>query len=200
MEYDNEALEAKKSEIQALPVEAIRRVNRASEEAVESAVEAFTRLTPPTDPEPVIEMITVGSFGRGGGKSRKPGNIYLNWQKLMDIVPDATIATAGALTSPAWLLPLIGLYVWNKLWRGAEEDLTEVEACTIFALWKNRNGQSKISEDEGFVRNNALREQQDMPALLRSEYDVAINRLLRMECIEIENGIVWLREWVRIQY
>jgi len=71
-------------------------------------------------------MITLRSFGDEGGTSRKPGNIFLNWRKLMDIVPDAAIATAG--------------------------------------------------------------------------YNKAINRLLAMECIEIDNGIISLREWVRVSY
>jgi hypothetical protein len=145
-------------------------------------------------------MITLGSFGDEGGTSRKPGNIFLNWRKLMDIVPDATIAAAGAMTSPAWLLPLIGLYVWNKLWRGAEEELTNVEACTICALWKNKDSRNRISEDDGFTATNTLRAHHGLPQLTRVEYNKASNRLLAMDCIELSNGIIWLREWVRVSY
>jgi hypothetical protein len=200
MEFDNEALETKRKEIEGFARQAISRFSWAQSSTADSAVQAFARLTPPTKPEMVIHMITMQSFGRGGGRSQKPGNIYLNWRKLIDVAPDVTIAAAGALASPYWLLPLIGLYIWNKLWRGAEEELSEVEATTIYALWKNRNGDNKISEDDGYARTNSIRNQQGMPALSRSEYSAAISRLLQMECIEIEEGMIWLREWVRIAY
>ena len=120
--------------------------------------------------------------------------------KLMDLVPDVTIAAVGAATSPPWLLPFIGLYVWNKLWCSSREELSETEATIIYALWKHRNGEDKISEDEGFDRTNATRETTGLQRLNRREFDLSVNRLVQMECIEIEEGIIWLREWVRIEY
>ncbi len=200
MRPENKQLQAKKEELTELASEVLNRLGDPRLDLADKAVEAFTRLTPPVEPEPVVKMITLGSFGDEGGTSRKPGNIFLNWRKLMDIVPDATIAAAGAMTSPAWLLPLIGLYVWNKLWRGAEEDLTNVEACIIYALWKSKDGRNRISEADGFAVTNALRAHCALPQLTPAEYNKAINRLLAMGCIEMNNGIIWLREWVRVSY
>ena len=193
-------LEAKQAEIHQLASAVLRRVENSQTDAAQAAIQAFARLTPPTEPTPVVKMITLRSFGDEGGTSRKPGNIFLNWRKLMDIVPDAAIATAGAIASPAWMLPLIGLYVWNKLWRGSEEELTDIEASTIYALWKNKDGRNKISEEDGFTGTNAARAQCGLSELSRHRYNKAINRLLAMECIEIDNGIIWLREWVRVSY
>ena len=200
MVVSSKQLQIKKTEILQIGLDAARRFGSSHQAAAQSAVEAFARLTAPTQPEPVVKMITLGSFGDEGGSSRKPGNIFLNWRKLMDVVPDTAIAAAGAMTSPVWLLPLIGLYVWNRLWRGAEEELSDVEACTICALWKNRDGRSRISEEEGFNKTNAMRTLHGLPELSRAEYTKAVNRLLAMECIEINSGIIWLREWVRVSY
>lgn len=200
MEYDYEALEQKKAELLRLAQQAIRAHTETAGDTAESVVDSFIRLTPPTKPEMVIEMITMDSLGRGGGRSRKPGNIYLNWRKLIDTIPDVTIAAVGGATAPGWLLPLIGLYVWNKLWCNSEEELTEVEATAICALWKNKNSDNRISEDDGYEKTNAHRKEMGLPLLSRSQFDAAMNRLLRMECIEIEEGIIWLREWVRKVY
>ena len=195
MAYDNEALEAKRKEIISIAQGAISPSLATATQTAESAVKSFITLTPPTKPEEVIGIITMRFSGRGGARSRKPGNIYLNWRKLIDAVPDVTIAAIGGTTSPTWMLPLVGLYIWNKLWRNAEEDLSEAEATIIYVLWKNRDNQNKISENDGFVRTNEHRKEMSLHALSRKEFDVAINHLLRIECIEIKEGIIWLREW-----
>lgn len=200
MEYDYDALNKKKGELLRLAQQAIPAKIGAAGNSAESLVQSFIRLTPPTEPEIEIGFITMDSDGRGGGKSRKPGNIFLNWRKLFEIIPDVTIASMGGATAPGWLLPLIGLDVWNKLWCNAAEEISEVEATTIHALWKNRNSRKRISEDDGYVKTDILRNDMGLPSLSRSEFDVAVNRLLRMRCVKIEEGIIWLREWVRTSY
>jgi hypothetical protein len=80
------------------------------------------------------------------GASRKPGNIVMNWRKLIDVTPDVTIAAAGATGGPAWLLPFIGLYIWNKLWCGAKVEFSKSEAIVILALWKNRDARKKMKK------------------------------------------------------
>ena len=200
MEYDNEALDAKRTELRGLVQQAVPPSIQNPHNIAEAVLNSFIQLTAPTQPERVIEMITMQPFGSGGGRSRKPGNIYLNWRKLMDLAPDVTIAGVGGATSPRWLLPFIGLYVWNKLWCSSEEQLSETEATIMYTIWKHRNSEDRIAEEEGYERTNATRKEGNLPALTRKEFDVALNRLLEMECIEIEAGIIWLREWVRVRY
>lgn len=200
MEYDNEALDSKQHELRALVRGAVPASTGNADGIAESLLKTYIRLTPPTKPEMIIQMITANPSGSGGGRSRKPGNICLNWRKLMDLVPDATIAAVGGATAPQWLLPFIGLYVWNKLWCSTEEQLTEIEAIVICALWKNKNEDSKIPEDTGFDRTTEACKALARPPLSRQEYDTAINRLLQMECIEMDGGVIWLREWVCAKY
>ncbi len=200
MEYDHAALERKTREIRELVKEAAHSSPAAAGDAVEQIMGSFVRLTAPTEPERTIEMITMRPSGRGGGRSRKPGNIYLNWRKLMDLLPDIAIAAVGGTASPPWFLPVIGLYVWNKLWCSSAEELSEADATTLYALWKNRRGDSKISEDDGFEKTNAGRKACGLEPLTRGEYDRVINRLLKMDTIEMEEGMIWLRESVRMAY
>lgn len=199
MEYDYDAQKLKLAEIAAIANTALATINCTDSNIADSAVTAFARLTPPAKPEMLIELITLSSMTKRG-ESRKLGNVYLNWKKLCDLVPDVTIAAAGAAAAPAWLLPFIGLYVWNKLWCGAKEELTVDEATVILALWKNRDGRNKISDELGFEKTNAIRGHLEMPPLNRTAYELAISRLLRMECIEMSDGVIWMREWVKINY
>ena len=200
MADDYEALYFKKREVEEMALAAANRIAGAKPEDARSMVEGFVSLTAPEEPEVMMEMITMASFGRGGGRSRKPGNVFLNWRKLIDVVPDATIAGAGVATSPPWLWFMIALYVFNKVWRGAEEPIDEVGASIVFALWHHRNGEDRISEDNGFSRVNEMRTREGMRPLTRVEFDVAVNHLLKIECIEIEDGMIWMYEHVWIEY
>lgn len=199
MEYDHDALESKRQQIERIAQEAAKLLGVADDVDSDAVANALARLTPPEVPEMTMSLITVNSL-YDGGQSRKLGNIYLNWKKLMAIVPDATIAGAGAATAPTWMIPFIALYIWNKLWCSTEEKLTENEAFAISALWTHRNAENKITTAEGFSRTNELRSRNGRPKLNRKRYDDALARLLRMHCIKITDGIIWLREWVRMQY
>lgn len=198
---DNKALEEKRRWLEQVARNAV--VGLGENEA-EKLISAFTRLSPPESESPKIHLITISSSFKPGAISRKPGNILLNWRKLIDFVPDTALAGIGAATATAaaqpWVIPLAAFYVWNKVWRGAEEKLTDVEACILLALWRNRNSENKVKEDDGFMHTNALRSSVQQPAISLGDYTNALTRLARLECVEIEDGVVWLREWIRVKY
>ena len=200
MDYDYNTLEEKKKELTLLVEQSIPDEYKAESEIVRLISESFIRVTPPKEPEIVIEYINTFSGGRGGGRSRKPGNIFLNWRKLIKLIPDITIASVNTTTTPSWLLPFIALSIWNKLWSNANEELTREEATIILTLWKNRNSKNRISDSDGYERTNTYRKLIKLPLLSKSEYDQSINKLLTLRCIELNDGIIWLREWVRDSY
>ena len=203
MKFQEDAARAKRAQLlsdaalgpvgQILPEGARRRL-----------VDAFARVTPPEEPEFAIEKITISSIhDTPKATSRKPGNVLLNWRKLLEIVPDVSLAGLGAATlpvAPEVAFFLAALYIWNKVWRGAIEEFSDVEAVTILALWEHKNGKNKISEQEGFTKTNEVRGRYELPPLTANQYASAINRLVSIECIELEGGIIWLREWVQKKY
>ena len=203
MEYDHDAARAMRSQLLAdatlgsyghlLPESARRQV-----------VKAFAKVTPPEQPAITIGLITISSlYDAPKASSRKAGNVVLNWRRLLDIVPDVSLATLGAATlpvSPQVAIVLAGLYVWNKVWRGVVEEFSDIEAFTILALWEHKNENNRIAEQDGFVKTNQVRGRYAMPPLSAIQYSSAVNRLSLLECIELENGIIWLREWVRKEY
>ena len=204
MEFDEHAAAAKLEDIRLAAAVARRTLPGLSEETIERAVGAFASVTPPEQPSLTIGLVTVSSlYSSPKAQSRKLGNVLLNWRKLVDIVPDVSLAGLGAATlpvSPAWSAALAGLYVWNKLWRGTLEEFTDLEATVILALWKSRNRENKVAESDGFDKTNALRATYSLPPLTRGQFKAVIDRLTRIQCVELEDGILWLREWVRVKY
>lgn len=203
MEYDEDAAHAKRAQL--LDSAALGPVGRMlSEQARNQLVDAFAKVTPPEEPEIMMELITISSLYKSPkASSRKPGNVILNWKKLLEIIPDVSLASLGASTLPVppqVAVVLAGLYIWNKVWRGAVDEFSDEEAVTILALWEHKNSQNKISEQEGFVKTNVLRGHYGLPALTQNQYASAVDRLVSLRCIELKDGIIWLREWVQKKY
>lgn len=158
------------------------------------------------DVESAMEEIDEGNSGTGAlvtvnnvGKAvtRKPTNLFLSWRKLAETVPDVILASAGS-AAVRWLIPLAALYVWNKLYNGAEEPLTDAEATVMQALWANADSTRKMNEMKGLEVTNRMRSQHSLPALNNSSYNAAINRLTSMGCVYIDRGQICLRERVKI--
>jgi hypothetical protein len=155
MEPDYKALEEKKTELRNLSLSQIPETVSNRSSLVDKLFDSYIQLSPPKEPPLEMEWITLSSMGRGGGRSRKPGNIILNLRRLIQIVPDITITAAG-VAGPSWLLPFIALHIWNKLWANSKVDLDQRHAVTIYALWKNRNSENKIPEEVGYEKTNSF--------------------------------------------
>lgn len=199
MSRDNQALELKKAELAKLAEIAINERAADSASIARLVVGAFASVTPPIEPPVRIELIVMNVSRTPRAESRKPGNIVLSWRKLFEIVPDATLAAAGAKEA-TWLIPFAALYIWSKLWRAAKEDLTDVEATILYALWKSRNAKNKVESGIGYEKTNSARLECGLPAISRDSYQKAVDRLLKLQCVEMKDGWLWLREWVRVTY
>ena len=106
MSYDEGALEAKKKELTALAEQAVGEHTTDKSPVADLVVQAFAELSPPENLTIYVHLIVLSMAEQPAAESRKAGNIYLNWKKLIDIVPDAALAAAGAASGPSWLIPL----------------------------------------------------------------------------------------------
>lgn len=196
---DKAALEGKKAEIQNLLSTFAERHPCLVQSDVQNLIGSFVTLTAPLDSPTLIRFLTIAELGRGGGNSRKPGNITLNWSNVFELVPDITLAGASTVGVP-WLLPFAALYIWMKLWKSSEVNLAEEDAFVVYSLWIHRDERNKIAEDAAFQKMQVLARQHGIPPLTKTRFTEIINKLLSLECIEMESGVIWLREWVRIKY
>ena len=107
------------------------------EEISSGIINHFLNITPP-EIEHRMELITIRQGGMGGGSSIKPGNIWLNWRKLLVDGSESILTVVGAVAVP-WLIPLAGLVVWNKIWSVSTVEITERHAVVIWTMWLNKD-------------------------------------------------------------
>ena len=148
----------------------------------------FISISPPLEAPPMMQFLTMDSLRNyRDGRSIKPGNILLNIRKLIETIPEV-VTICGALS------------LWIKLRDIATINISKEQAFAIVALWRNCNSCHQISLNDGFVATFDLFNQYGEPELTISKYNMIIDSLVKIESIELTEGIILLREWISKKY
>lgn len=196
MANDYNALLAKRQEIETIARQAAT-ISGGGFKMAGAVVDAFVDLTLPSRVDAENDL---DGFAADAEAPRKPGTIMLSWRKLTDVVTDIVIAAAEANTQHLWIVVFVGLTIWSKLQASAAERLTADEATVMLALWKYRRLSDEIGDDDGFIKTNAVRAELGMPALTRDKYGAVLACLLQLGCLDVKDGVIRLRDALRLPY
>ena len=162
-----------------------------------ATVQAFVEFTAPRidgEMETNFNLI-IASDPTAGGLTIKPGNILLNWRKLFERSPELVLAGAGV--NQPWLVPFAALYVWNLVWSLAKIEITPAQAITLYALWNAGGRSRRFTESEASAVVNAYRHTCKETPQVKADFARVVNDLVSLRCIELTDGTIWLREWVK---
>ena len=161
----------------------------------------FVSISPPLEEPPMMQLLTMDSLRNyKDGSSIKPGNILLNIRKLIEAIPEVVSIGAGMVSDNHIVTVCGALSLWLKLRDIATINISKEQAFVIVALWKNCNSNHKISLDDGFIATNNLFDQYGEPEIPSLKYNMIIDSLVKIECIELTEEIIWLREWISKNY
>jgi hypothetical protein len=193
---DNEAMERKRSELIG---EVAKLLDPRDAKVAERVVDHFCRMSPPMDPPMLMHMITLDRGGRGGGQSRKPGNLALNWKRLRGESADLVLTAAGVIAVP-WLIPFAALSIWNKFWTHATIELTKEQGASLCAMWHRCDNEHHIARSAALAETNQLFQVFEWPPLSEEAFTNILRDLEHLQCIEVTDQKIWLREWVQTTY
>lgn len=199
MDYtpDHTAQEAKRQELIAT---AAKTLGTEDPELAARFVDAFCQLTPPLKPPMLMHMITAQHGGHRGGQTRKPGNLRLNWRRLLGEFGDLSLTVASAVAVPP-LIPFAALSLWNKLWTHSTIALSREHATALVAMWHRRDENHRIHRTKAHDEVNALFTVFTWPLLDAAAFAALLNELVALDCIELKDSDqIWLREWVQTTY
>lgn len=167
--------------------------------AAEEIISNFVLITPP-ETEIVMKFITFSNAGHGGGSSTKPGNLLLNFRRLV------TAVAAGGMTATVlgpWTAVFAAILVWDTLWSGLNVKISEREAAILWTMWKNCDLNRYITEDKILESVNRDLISNGRQPLSREEVKDSLDSLSRIKCIKpvtsIENKW-WLCEWASVPF
>jgi hypothetical protein len=195
-----ERAKEKRKELTDIVKDVIQNYDIQNKEKIASEIiDHFLNITPP-EMELRMEILTLKQGGVGGGSSTKPGNIWLNWRKLLVEGSESILTFIGAVAVP-WLIPFAGLVVWNKIWSMLTIEITERHSVVIWTMWLNRDSENCIEGQLILDLVNKELSKYNRPQMNQQELDMLLKDLEKMKCIEkTEENKWWLREWVKVVY
>ena len=177
--------------------------------AAEYIVSAIVEITPPLRltagdfavafPDMPGELVKVGPGGHGGWTA-KPGNIVLNWRKLLPAIGEVGLTAVGLIAVP-WLIPLGALMIWRELAQLSHIPLSNREAAVIWALWVLKDDTLTVSRAGLPGRINAVITPKGHVSINSFSLMLALRRLRKLRCIEnTRDDRIRLREILRVEY
>lgn len=158
-------------------------------------------ITPPQQEPPMMSLLTIDSLNNyHHGRSIKPGNIKINIKHLIDTLPEIVTATVSVISDITILKVCAAISIWKMLRDISTIEIKKEQAIIIVVLWKNCNEKHIISLEDGYSNANLLCKQVDEKEFTWEQYVSIIEELEKIECIELTNGGIWLREWVSKEY
>lgn len=166
----------------------------------ELIINEFVDITSPEELAMIHTLILDPLGNYNSGCSIKPGNIILNIKKLIDSIPSAIeMGVSLALD-----IPILKICAALNLWRSFRDilsiQITKNQAFLIVSLWNNCDSEHRISIRSGFDCMNSLLEHYGEDLLSYTKYNYLLDSLEKIGCLKIDNGIIWLREWISKQY
>jgi hypothetical protein len=185
MEWDRERELDKCSELLEILENALCQVpsnGHVSKVLARQIFDAFVSTTPPEKEKVLMHLVTIGFDGRGGGKSTKPGNIHLNFGKLVDALCAGTLTAIGIQSPDAAILAAVVL--WNSLWRAIKIELSENEAAVLYVMWMLREKSNNTIEKAGLLKKcNSHFTKNQRAHISDSDLQYALGRLQKIKTI-----------------
>ena len=148
-----------------------------------------------------MSLIIMDSLNNySNGRTIKPGNICLNIKELLKTIPSMVeMAVTIALDIPI-LQVCAALNLWKSIIDVFTIEISKDQAYLIVSLWKNSDSRHNIAIEEGLIAVNALLERYGEQTLNNTRYNHILESLEKIHCIELEDGVIWLREWISKRY
>lgn len=163
----------------------------------------FIGITSPEEQKepPLMQMLTFSSLKDfKGGNSIKPGNVTLNMKMLMAMIPSIVEASFNIASDFPVLKICAALNIWKTVKQIFGVEISRDQAFVIVALWKNCDSRHRILIENGYYATNKLYEKYGEPIITDVKYHLILDSLEKLQCIELDNGEIWLRERVSRKY
>lgn len=170
------------------------------EERAKHLLRKLARVVAPTDSNASHAYVTIALSKQPSARSRKPGNITLSWSRMGELLTEAAVAATGANTIPPHTWFLAALHVWYKAQKAATEELTQTEAIAMYLVSKTCTRERGRPEPDLFQDTTNWCRGAGLPTPSEEEFSRVITRLSAVGCIRLHEGLVYLKESVRVRY
>lgn len=205
MEWDREREQKKREELRAILLQKLNSnpdTRDNSGRLAEELMSICVHTTPPEKNAAEFFLITMHPSGRGGGKSRKAGNIRINMGKFIEALSAGALTAVGAVQMPI-TIPLAIIVLWNSIWRCVDVELSENDAAVIYVMWMHKDSNQEVEEAQLLGHINTHLHKYGRTPLTWQDVKHSLKVLESIGTIQRSKnhkGFWWLCEWVRSSY
>lgn len=162
----------------------------------------FVTICPPKEEAFRMSFLTIDSLKNyNSGKSIKPGNIRLNIRNLIESIPELVSLGVGMVSESPIIVVCGALSLCRKLIDNASLNISKEQAYVIVALWKScNNNEHKILLNDGFIATNKILNEYGESKMTYKKYNILIDSLVKMKCIELSENTIHLKERISKKY
>ncbi|NFG61078.1 MULTISPECIES: hypothetical protein [unclassified Clostridium] len=147
------------------------------------------------------QYITLENNVLKGGSSRKPGNIILNIEDFLNTIIPVSISFTTAISNKDITKKVMGLlgvicYLTQKM----KIDISVDQAFVLRVIHRKCKNRSGFTSEECYKEVNIMRKKSNNQILSSIQYSNILDDLCKINCISIENDIIYLKEKIKIKY
>ena len=163
--------------------------------------DGFIEVDSPEEEPPMMSFLLMDSLdGFVRGRSIKPGNILLNMKHLIDSIPNIIMRGYNIAESIPIVKVCAGLEIWKMVLKISTVEITKEQAFVIVALWKNCDHKYSVELEKGREAVNILYKKSVGEEMDKEKYNQIIDKLVMIKCIELVDGIVYMKEKISHRY
>ena len=132
--------------------------------------------------------------------SVKTGNIFLNWRRLSESLPNIAFAGASAATT-AWLVPFAALLIAVEISKQLKLEINPTDSAVFAALWAGRDqsGYSHLEAVDICRRVNEYSGLPDEGYVDKKQILASVQRLEKVGCLTVRGDKAYINEVLSIR-
>jgi hypothetical protein len=152
------------------------------DQLVQELFDRFAQISPPE--EPPTQLITLDSLRRGG-RSFKPGNIFVNAKAIFGKAVEGTLIVRGALIPKTDYisLSLTFLMILKSILELTRLKIGELEAAVLWTMWLKRDDRNCVSSGSLLALVNSQLVTFGKSQISQTELVSVLTNLQQMGCI-----------------
>jgi hypothetical protein len=149
-------------------------------------------------PEQSSRLIKTKADGKGGARSKKLGNIFIDLDKLLSVSLSAVAKTILGFKFPC-LFPLIAIHLVERFSSLYTVDLSEKHSIVYIVMWNNKDESYTVDGNEIINYLNKFQKECCISEINGTEVAKILNDLEKLGCIARKLENKWrLKEKVKI--
>ena len=146
------------------------------------------------------EIKSTADYKRAHGKTKKPGNVIVNFKEMLWDIPDIGMGIEGLKSSSKAYIVLLALSILFKVIKSIIVKLDYSQVICLIGIRDVYNEKTGVDIEKARSYTADLVKSHELNDFNMDEYDKILDDLTQIGTIELLEGRIYLKEKVEVKY